>query len=72
MSAIGFKQWQPFFNGKVGIDQVIKRWKEHEHNYFTRQLTWFNKTRQINWFLLDDQDWNKKVVKFFQSWYYKK
>jgi tRNA dimethylallyltransferase len=69
MSALGYKQWQPYFEGKENKQEVIERWKLDEHAYARRQFTWFKKNPDINWFSLTDPDYKKKVVRLVKQWY---
>lgn len=72
MSAMGYKQWQPFFNQQVSLKQVIQAWKLAEKQYLRRQLTWFKKNPQINWFDITQSDYQSQVVNFVRSWYTQK
>lgn len=69
MSALGYKQWESYFEGKESKTQVIKRWKLDEHAYARRQLTWFKKNRKIFWFYITALDYKKKVVRRVKQWY---
>jgi tRNA dimethylallyltransferase len=69
MSALGYIQWEPYFNGKVKKPEVIKRWRLNEHAYARRQLTWFKKNKSINWFNATDSELYRKVVRDLRQWY---
>lgn len=71
LSALGYKEWQPFFTKSTTLVQVIKCWQNNEHAYARRQLTWFKKLVGISWFNVSQKDWQKKVEKLIKSWYYK-
>lgn len=68
---IGYQEWQPFFEGKITSDEVIKRWKYHEHGYARRQTTWFKKNKRIHWFDITRGNIEKEVVKLVRKWYSK-
>jgi tRNA dimethylallyltransferase len=72
MSAMGYKQWQPFFNQQATLRQVIEAWKLAEKQYLRRQLTWFKKNPQINWFDITQSHYQSRVVKLVRSWYTQK
>ena len=69
MSALGYRQWRPYFEGKAKKQEVIKRWKLDEHSYARRQLTWFKKNPDINWFNIADPNYRRKVVRLVKQWY---
>lgn len=66
---IGYKEWQPFFEGKVTKDEVIQKWKFAEHGYSRRQMTWFRKDSRICWFNITEQGWQDEVEQLVGSWY---
>lgn len=70
MTATGYKEWQPFFQKKVGLEEIIQRWKYNEHAYARRQLTWFKKDKRIKWFNIEKPDWQNNVVKLVENWYH--
>lgn len=69
MSAMGYHHWQSFFNNQETIDQVKKAWILSEKQYLRRQLTWFNKKKNINWFDITDKHYPKAVVTKLKTWY---
>ena len=71
MSALGYKEWQPFFQKKASLAEVIQRWQFNEHGYARRQIVWFKKDKEIKWFTVEKKNYFKKVVKLIKNWYYK-
>lgn len=69
---IGYKEWQPYFEGKSSKDKVIETWKFSEHAYVRRQITWFKKDKRINWFDIRQKSWQDRVEKLVGKWYSKK
>ena len=69
MSAMGYKQWQSFFAGKDDLKKVKETWITAEKQYLRRQLTWFTKKSQINWFDITKPDYQKHIVKQIKAWY---
>ncbi|MCR4263983.1 MAG: tRNA (adenosine(37)-N6)-dimethylallyltransferase MiaA [Candidatus Roizmanbacteria bacterium] len=49
LQTIGYKEWKPYFEKKETRDEVIQKWKLHEHSYARRQITWFKKDSRIQW-----------------------
>ena len=60
MSAIGYAQLSN-----------IKAWVIAEQQYARRQLIWFNKFSQINWFDVSQPKFDQPVVNLIHSWYTK-
>jgi len=71
MSAMGYQEWRPFFEGKTNLGEVLTRWKFDEHAYARRQMTWFKKEKQIHWFDITQERWQDKVEKEVFIWYIK-
>lgn len=69
MSAMGYRQWQPFFNQEIDLNQVRLAWIQAEKQYLHRQLTWFKSNCQINWFDITTSDYHQRVVRKVTNWY---
>jgi tRNA dimethylallyltransferase len=69
-SALGYRQWRPFFSGQASLAAVVKAWQRAEKQYARRQLTWFRKNRQIHWFDVSG-NYYPQVVKLIRTWYTK-
>ena len=52
--AIGYKELAPYFSGSPALDECIENLKQSTRQYAKRQLTWFRKNMDINWFYQDD------------------
>jgi len=61
MTASGYKAFLK--NG------VIDRWKNLEHQYARRQLTWFKKQPDIFWFDISRTDWRIRAFETIGDWY---
>ncbi len=72
MSALGYQEWQDYFEGQATREEVIQKWKFDEHGYARRQLTWFKKDKRINWFDINENSWKNKVEDLVKSWYNEK
>jgi tRNA dimethylallyltransferase len=74
---IAYRQWREYFQAPLTqrdrvLDDVVSRWKRAERQYARRQITWFKKNKQINWFSVDKNGWLPMVVKEVNQWYIKK
>lgn len=71
-TTIGYKDWEFYFLGKKKKDEVITDWKNVEHGYVRRQLTWFKRNKDIQWFDILGNKWQDKVERKVFLWYTKK
>lgn len=55
MSAIGYKEWQAYFDGQQTLEHTIYLIKTHTSQYAKRQRTWFNRGKSIHWIQDVDQ-----------------
>lgn len=54
--AIGYKEFYPYFDRTDTLEHAVETVKKETRNYAKRQLTWFNRNKDINWYFLDDDD----------------
>lgn len=54
MNAIGYKEFIPFLEGDMTIDEVKDNIKLQTRRYAKRQLTWFRRNKNINWIYVDE------------------
>lgn len=69
MTAMGYGEWKDYFEGKKDRQETIKTWKFNEHGYARRQMTWFKKIINIQWFNVGNQNWPEQVEKRLKDWY---
>lgn len=43
LNTVGYKEWQPFYEGIASKEEVVDKIKQHSRNYAKRQITWFKK-----------------------------
>ncbi|CAD2076587.1 tRNA (adenosine(37)-N6)-dimethylallyltransferase [Phocicoccus pinnipedialis] len=55
--AIGYKEFLPYFDGEITIDEVKKNIQKNSRNYAKRQLTYFRNKLPVTWF---DKDKDSK------------
>lgn len=56
VNAIGYKELKPFIDGEKSLDECVDSLKRATRRYAKRQLTWFNRNGDINWFYRDCYD----------------
>src|SRR5690625_2217408 len=50
MKAIGYKELLPYIKGEQTLDKTIQLLKRNTRRYAKRQLTWFRKQMDVEWF----------------------
>lgn len=43
LDTVGYREWWPFFEGKISKEETIEKIKQHTRNYAKRQMTWWRK-----------------------------
>lgn len=51
--AIGYKEFYPYFRGEESLEKAVLKLKADTRHYAKRQLTWFRRNENINWFYND-------------------
>lgn len=64
-TAIGYKEFFDYFDGKIELDEVLLNIKKNSRNYAKRQYTWFNHKLDINWFNVSFDNFNNTVNEVF-------
>ncbi len=56
VQAIGHKEFFPFFEGKISLEEAVETLKTETKRYAKRQLTWFRRDERIHWIYKDKTD----------------
>jgi tRNA dimethylallyltransferase len=64
-SAMGFKEVRAFLEGVGTAEEVLARWTLREVQYAKRQLTWWKKQTEIEWFDVSSADWHETAIAWF-------
>jgi len=64
LNTIGYKEIFNYLNGKYSLKEAIEDIKLNTRHYAKRQMTWFRKNKDINWFENVDSD---KIIIFLRS-----
>lgn len=54
--AIGHKEFYPYFNSEISFEEAVDNLKMQTRRYAKRQITWFKRVEDINWFYPDKED----------------
>ena len=61
MTAIGYKEFYPFFENKKTLTEVVEECKKNTRNYAKRQYTWFQNQMNVEWFNVDYDNFSKTI-----------
>lgn len=70
MTGIGYKEFYPYFDGIISLDEVVENIKKNSRHYAKRQYTWFKNQMDIKWFNVDYDDFSKtveEIVKYIKK-----
>lgn len=54
IKAIGYKELSPYINGEEPLEKCVEKLKMETRRYAKRQITWFKRDSEINWFYIDE------------------
>ena len=61
-SAIGYKEFLPYFNNEITLEQAKQLIKQNPRRFAKRQLTWFRRESEIQWFYLEQYESKEKMA----------
>ncbi|MDW3210089.1 MAG: tRNA (adenosine(37)-N6)-dimethylallyltransferase MiaA [Reichenbachiella sp.] len=64
LQTVGYKEIFDFIDGKYNREEAIRLLKRNSRRYAKRQLTWFRKDEEVNWFEPNQLD---EMIKIIQS-----
>lgn len=56
LQAIGYKEFLPYFDGLISLDEAVETVKRNSRHYAKRQYTWFRRNEQIHWIDVDQEN----------------
>ena len=65
LNTVGYKELFQFFDGKCELDFAINEIKKNTRRFAKRQITWFKKQENINWF--DYKTPYKKITSYLKN-----
>jgi tRNA dimethylallyltransferase len=54
LNTVGYKELFEYMEGKCTLEEAVHMIKQDSRRYAKRQMTWFNKDKDIVWFHPDD------------------
>lgn len=64
LNTVGYKELFEYFDGNWDLDFAKNMIKQNSRRYAKKQLTWFNRDKDINWFKPDQQE---EILSFLKS-----
>lgn len=62
LNTVGYKELFIYFDGDCSLEFAIDKIKQHSRNYARKQLSWFNRSDDIQWIDLSDKSLNAKEI----------
>lgn len=56
LNTVGYKELFPYFENEYPLERAIELIKRNSRRYAKRQLSWFNRDKEINWFKPDEKE----------------
>lgn len=50
LNTVGFKELFEYFDGKILLEEAVRKIQSNTRQYMRKQLTWFKRDEEINWF----------------------
>ncbi|MGO3732794.1 MAG: tRNA (adenosine(37)-N6)-dimethylallyltransferase MiaA [Vagococcus sp.] len=67
---IGYKEFFPYFEGSISLEEAIDKVKQHSRQYAKRQLTWFRNRMSVEWWDLVQTPSQLSILeKEIEKWY---
>lgn len=64
LNTVGYKELFDFFDGKTSLEKAVELIKRNSRHYAKRQMTWFSRDKEIQWFSAGEKD---KILNLIHS-----
>ncbi|MZP55329.1 MAG: tRNA (adenosine(37)-N6)-dimethylallyltransferase MiaA [Bacteroidales bacterium] len=64
LNSVGYKEFFDYFEGKISKEKAIELIKRNTRRFAKRQITWWTRDKEINWFQADD---SKGIIEFLDT-----
>ncbi len=65
LQTVGYKELFSYFDGEISLEFAIQEIKKNTKRFAKRQLTWYRKDKEIQWF--DYKDDTQKIIEFINQ-----
>jgi tRNA dimethylallyltransferase len=66
--AIGYGELARHLEGFLGLDEAVEAVRLRSRHLAKRQMAWFNKEKEIDWFTIEKEAWQNDAIQFIQRW----
>lgn len=64
---IGYKEFKPYFEGTMTLEEVREKIKTHTRQFAKRQYTWFKNQMEVHWINREDPNIEERVKEWLNS-----
>jgi len=64
LNSVGYKEFFDFFDGKITREKAVELIKRNSRRYAKRQMTWWGKDKEIEWF---NADAHEEIIKYIEG-----
>lgn len=64
LNTVGYREWFDHFDGLLSKEEAIEKIKSNTRRYARKQLTWFKRDPDINWFDISETN---RIIPFIES-----
>jgi tRNA dimethylallyltransferase len=64
LKTVGYKELFNYFESKITLKEAIEKIKVNSRRYAKRQLTWFKKDTEIEWFQAEEK---AQIIEYIRS-----
>ena len=68
MKGIGYREWQPYFEGNASEEEVKEEIKKHSRQFARRQYTWFNHQMPVQWYDMTEENTTERIMEDTKRW----
>lgn len=66
--AIGYGELAEYLEGLVSLEDAVSAVVKRSRHLAKRQMAWFKKEENINWFAIEKEAWKDDAIEFIQRW----
>lgn len=64
LNTVGYREWFSYFDGEISKEKAIELIKRNSRRYARKQLTWFRKDAEMEWFEPNQTD---QIIKYIEA-----
>jgi len=64
LNTVGYAEIFSFFDGVTSLEKAIELIKQHSRNYAKRQVTWFKRELDLNWYEPNEMS---KIIEYINN-----